>query len=120
MTAVSTPAACPDEETTISPEHLSITTRWPSGGARVVHLERDSDLCLRVDTGLTRSDGRPLRYDVSAGYVLVLLGIDEDHDQVRVQPSLRDGADMIETLRQTIEACQISLNALCKINGMRI
>lgn len=109
-----------DAETTISPEHLSITTRWPSGGRHNIHLLRDSDLDVRIHSGQTADlTGKPLRYDVEQGMVLVLLGLDDDHDEVHVSTAM-SSIDMIEALQQTVEVCQRSLDALRKIKACRI
>lgn len=106
-------------ETAIDPRHLSITTTWPSGGTHNVHLIEDADLGINVRAG-KGSDGTPLRYDAErSGMVLVVLGIDENHDEVHVDARGAD-VDMIEALQQTVEACQRSLDALRKIQGCRI
>src|SRR4051812_29950457 len=104
-------------ETTIEPLHLSITTTWPEGGRHNIHLLDNPDLGANVQEG-HKADGAPRRYGVEQGMVLVLLGLDNDHDEVHV--NVTSSVGMIEALRMTMEVVHRSLKALEKVTDSRI
>ena len=90
--------------------HLGITQNWPSGESHSVHLLENGDIGVTLLRG--QQGGTAQRIPESAeGHVVVVLGVDEDHDEVHFtcRGTSIDTAEILTQAINSLTACRDAL-----------
>lgn len=116
-TMTTTPIRAPRQheptKVTLLPLHLSITQEWESGTSRNIHLLHNGDLNTIHRRG-SKDVGEPVTPG-EEGSVVVLLGVDDDHDEVQY---VGRGIGAEEVMAQAIEALEACRAALTRVEGV--
>lgn len=111
-TAIAAKNPLEPERVDITALHLIITQTWASGSSHNVHLVETGDLGVILNKG--QAGESPQVPTNAEGHVVVVLGVDDDHDEVHygVRGSDFDAEEALARAIETLQACRSSLSRI--------